>query len=76
METEKKEEVTLVKVTREPLSFIPKNLDEAWRQSELLCKANVFPDALRGKPHDVLVTIMTGAELASRPCSRCGTSAW
>ncbi len=52
---------------RAPLAFIPTNLTEAWRVAELLAKANILPDALRGRPHDILVTIMTGTELGLSP---------
>lgn len=66
MEETKKEEA-LAKTVREPLAFIPKNLDDAWRVADLLSKASILPDALRGKPHDVLVTVMTGSELGLSP---------
>lgn len=47
--------------------FVPTNLDEAWRQAEMLSKASLLPDALRQKPHDILVVLMTGAELGLSP---------
>lgn len=52
---------------REPLPFVPTNVEQAWRTSELLSKSALLPDALRGKPHDVLVAVMTGAELGISP---------
>lgn len=66
-ETTKNEAQLAVKPARAPLEFIPKNLDDAWRVSELVAKSGILPDALRGKPHDLLVTIMTGAELGLSP---------
>lgn len=54
-------------VPRERLAFIPKDFDDAWRQADVLSKSNILPDALRGKPHDVLATIVTGAELGLSP---------
>jgi hypothetical protein len=55
------------KAPRAPLAFVPANLDEAWRIAEMLSKSGILPDALRGKPHDILVTVMTGTELGLSP---------
>ncbi len=55
------------KAPRAPLAFLPSNLDEAWRISEMLSKSGILPDALKGRPHDILVTIMTGTELGLSP---------
>jgi len=52
---------------QEPLPFVPNNMEEAWRTSDLLAKASILPDALKGKPHDVLVAVLTGAELGISP---------
>lgn len=52
---------------RDPLPFVPANMEDAWRTSELLARASIIPDALRGKPHDVLVAVLTGAELGISP---------
>lgn len=57
----------IVSAPRAPLAFIPTNLTEAWRVAEVLGKAQILPDALRGRPHDILVTIMTGTELGLSP---------
>lgn len=54
-------------VPRERLAFVPKDFDDAWRQADVLSKSNILPDALRGKPHDILATIVTGAELGLSP---------
>ena len=58
---------SLQKPARAPLAFIPGNMDEAWRTAEYLSKSGILPDALRGKPYDILVTIMTGTELGLSP---------
>ena len=55
------------KAPRAPLAFLPSNLDDAWRISEMLSKSGILPDALKGRPHDILVTIMTGTELGLSP---------
>lgn len=52
---------------RERLAFVPKDFDDAWRQAEVLSKVGIFPDYLKGKPHDILATIITGAELGLSP---------
>lgn len=52
---------------RSPLPFVPRNMDEAWRIATELAKSSLIPDALRGKPNDVLVAVMTGAELGIQP---------
>lgn len=52
---------------RAPVPFLPTNLDEAWRIAEALSKASVLPDSYKGKPSDILVAIMTGAELGLPP---------
>lgn len=49
------------------LPFVPRDMEDAWRTSELLSKASLIPDDLRGKPHDVLVAVLTGAELGISP---------
>lgn len=55
------------KPPRQPLAFLPANLDDAWRISEMLAKSGILPDALKGRPHDILVTVMTGTELGLSP---------
>lgn len=52
---------------RERLAFVPKDFDDAWRQADVLSKVGIFPDYLKGKPHDILATIITGAELGLSP---------
>lgn len=62
-----KAETQAIAKPRVALPFVPTNLDEAWRQAEMLGKASLLPDALRQKPHDILVVLMTGAELGLSP---------
>jgi hypothetical protein len=45
----------------------PKTIEESERLSGTLAKSALLPDALRGKPGDVLATILTGAELGLAP---------
>lgn len=45
----------------------PKSLDEARGLATTISKASLLPEALRGKEADVLMTIMTGAELGLGP---------
>lgn len=45
----------------------PKSLDEAKSLSSLISKSALLPDAFRGKEAEVLMAIMTGAELGLAP---------
>lgn len=45
----------------------PKSLTEARELSATLSKSTLLPDALRGKEAEILMTIMTGAELGLAP---------
>jgi hypothetical protein len=47
--------------------FEPQTLDEAEKLSGTLAKSALLPDALRGKPGDVLVVLLTGRELGLGP---------
>lgn len=51
------------------LALIPKSLNEIQTLADQLSKSNLLPEALRGKAADVLVSIMTGAELGLPPMS-------
>lgn len=57
----------IVKAPRERLPFVPRDFDDAWRQAEVLSKADLVPKGFKGKPHDILITILTGAELGISP---------
>lgn len=48
---------------RTPLGFEPANVDDVWRMATMLAKADIIPDVLRGKPSDVLVTLLSGREM-------------
>lgn len=52
---------------RQPLGFEPTNVDEAWRIAGMLAQSQLLPDALKGKPSDVLVTLLAGRELGLSP---------
>lgn len=54
-------------IARRPLEFELANVDDAWRMASMLAKSNLIPDALVGKPSDVLVTLLTGRELGLSP---------
>lgn len=58
-----KSEAAIIKPPREALAFLPKNLDEMWRISEMVSKSGLAPPALCGKPYDVQLVLMTGWEL-------------
>lgn len=47
--------------------FNPQALEHLEKMAGTLAKSSLIPDALRGKPGDVLVTLMTGAELGLHP---------
>lgn len=49
------------------LILAPKSLDEAKSLSSTLSKSMLLPEAYRGKEADVLLTIMTGAEMGLGP---------
>ncbi len=47
--------------------FVPTGIDQAEKLAITLAKSSLLPDALRGKPSDVLVTIIAGHELGLSP---------
>lgn len=47
--------------------FEPQSLEQALSLATTLSKSGIIPDALRGKPADVLVILMTGRELGIGP---------
>lgn len=47
--------------------FLPANMGEAEKLAVRLASSGLLPEALRGKPGDVLVTIITGHELGLSP---------
>lgn len=49
------------------LALIPKSITEVQSLSELISQSSLLPDALRGKPADVIVSILAGAELGMPP---------
>lgn len=51
----------------EALAIIPRTIDEVQSLSEILSKSVLLPTAMRGKPSDVLVTILAGQEMGLSP---------
>lgn len=47
--------------------FAPENVNQAWRLAGTLAKSQLVPRALQAKPHDILVTLITGRELGLSP---------
>lgn len=45
----------------------PRSLEESERMSTTLAKSALLPDALRNKPSDILVALLTGAEMGLAP---------
>jgi len=54
---------SIVKGERTPLPFEPHTVDDVWRLATMLKTSNLLPDALRERPENILLTIMTGREL-------------
>ena len=54
-------------VQAEIAPFRPENLNQAARLATSLAKSTMLPTALRGKPADVLVVLITGHELGLSP---------
>jgi len=48
-------------------SLMPKDLAEAEHLAEIMCKADIVPQALRGKKENVLIAIGLGAEIGLSP---------
>lgn len=46
-----------------PFTFVPRNIEEAWRYAEIISRAGCCPDAFRNKPNDVFMVMSLGAEL-------------
>lgn len=55
------------RMERSEKGFQLANMDEAWKMATTLAKSGLMPQALQGKPEDILVTLMTGAELGLSP---------
>jgi hypothetical protein len=47
--------------------FVPTSIEQASKLAAQLAQSALLPDALRGKPADVLVTLITGHELGLSP---------
>lgn len=64
---ETKPESRLAPPSKAPLEFMPSNVDDAWRMAQWFAQALIVPDALRGKPYDMLIVILMGAEFGFSP---------
>lgn len=67
MNTAGQAETALVPRQRAPLEFEPQNFSDAWRMAEVFSQSALVPKHLRGKPHDVMLTILHGRELGISP---------
>ncbi len=66
MAENKETQITTVE-TEAVVLFQPENASQAAKLASWLAKSNLLPTALRGKPADVLVTLITGHELGISP---------
>lgn len=48
-------------------ALVPASMSEAEQLAQRLAQSSLAPDALRGKPHDVLAIVLTGLELGLSP---------
>lgn len=51
----------------EVMAIIPKDLDQAWRYAEMVCKARLAPKSYDDNPSKVIIGILAGAELGVPP---------
>jgi hypothetical protein len=51
------------KVNTAVVPFDPTSISEAMQVAEMLARSGLVPDALRGKPSDILLVMMTGRDL-------------
>jgi hypothetical protein len=56
-------ETALVRVQATPAPFEPADLEQAFTLAENLSQASLLPQYLRGKPHDVFMTLLLGRDL-------------
>lgn len=53
--------------SRIPLQFEAENFDNLYRMAKALCVSGLIPEALRGKPEDLVVVLLQGRELGLQP---------
>jgi hypothetical protein len=58
---------TAVQKQSEPIGFELANINQAYRLATALSKSGLIPTALKGKPDDILVVLMSGRELGMPP---------
>jgi len=61
------DEKTQTPIQQTITALVPATFSEAQTMAQYLCKSALLPPDLRGKEHDVLVTMATGAELGLSP---------
>lgn len=49
------------------LAIIPRDLDQAWRYAEMVCKAGLAPDSYDNDPKKVVIGVLTALELGVPP---------
>ena len=63
MTTEAKPQTQLTRQHQTIVPFEPTNISEAIQLCDMLAKSALVPDALRGKPADIMLILMTGRDL-------------
>lgn len=66
-EHKKPQDTAMVPADDGALAFVPRNMDEAFAMSTEFAKSDLLPKHLRGRPHDVMITIAYGRELGLSP---------
>lgn len=56
-----------VAAKEERFTLAPRSLDEAMQYSRIMAQSALVPESFRGKPADILVAVMAGAELGVSP---------
>lgn len=60
---------SIVPIEKQPSGFAlaPRNIDEAMRLADMICKSELAPKAFKGKPEDTLIAMMMGNEVGLNP---------
>lgn len=53
--------------THDLMPIVPRDLDEAWRYAEMVCKAGLAPDSYDNDPKKVVIGVLTSLELGVPP---------
>ena len=57
----------IVAETGDVLAIIPRDLDQAWRYAEMVCKADLAPDSYDNDPKKVVIGVLAALELGVPP---------